>query len=75
MNILGTILKARKGEASMEELLEVLSVAGIDAKVKPVTPALARDLLGAAPPASKLFVLDGKTKEGGSLVAIMVLPA
>lgn len=73
--MLGTLLRAKRGEASPDELLELLQIAGIQAKVKRASAADAIGILEETRSARvKTFVLDGKTADGQQIVAIMVLP-
>jgi len=75
MNLIQGALRAVKGAASLDEMLEMLSVVGIDADVKPLPGDGMTGIVGRAlTPGNRLFVMDAKLKGGQPLVALLILP-
>ena len=78
MNI-ATVLKMARKTASPDEVLELLSQAGIEAEMAPLGPAEAGAALGtlselAQGPGTATVRLQGRLKSGQRIFAIVILP-
>jgi hypothetical protein len=76
MNPLKTIMQAARGAASLDEMLEMLSVVGIEADVQPVGEGDISGIVArAGAPGALLYRMDATLKGGKPLVALLILPA
>jgi len=78
MNILGALLKAKRGELGADELMEMLSTAGIDADFAPVAlasagPEFAKLAKSASLPSASLARLCLRMKNGQRFEGLLVL--
>lgn len=69
-------MKAARGAASLEELLEMLSAVGIDAEVKPVTESaeLAPMIAALNRKGAQAHLMNARLKGGQPMLAFFVLP-
>lgn len=74
--MLKTLVRAAKGAASLDEMLELMSSLGVEAEVQPINnrAELEGAAAAAAAPGARLFQMRATLKGGSPLLALLILP-